>query len=125
MCSLKPLDFCAHHNFKNIQKRPINSSRGKMRGKIIILIPKVFLRPLNSFEIIFRQKNINCTAVEAPGAEVQDKCLFIHFYQSNFLPMVDVNAFYVFVSKPQNEQEICCLFIGSWHRGNCHKNYKF
>ena len=27
-----------------------------MRGKIIILIPKVFLRPLNSFEIIFRQK---------------------------------------------------------------------
>ena len=56
MCSLKPLDFCAHHNFKNIQKRPINSSRGKMRGKIIILIPKVFLRPLNSFEIIFRQK---------------------------------------------------------------------
>ena len=27
-----------------------------MRGKIIILIPKAFLRPLNSFEIIFRQK---------------------------------------------------------------------
>ena len=53
-----------------------------MWGKIIILIPKVFLRPLNSFKIIFRQKNINCTAVEAPGAEVQDKCLFIHFYQS-------------------------------------------
>ena len=55
-----------------------------MRGEIIFLIPKVFLRPLNSFKIIFRQKNINCTAVEAPGAEVQDKCLFIHFYQSKF-----------------------------------------
>ena len=84
MCSLKPLAFCTHHNFKNIQKRPINSSRGKMPGKIIILIPKVFLRPLNSFEIIFRQKDINCTAVGNPGAEVQDKCLFIHFYQSKF-----------------------------------------
>ena len=56
MCSLKPLAFCTHHNFQNIHKRPINSSRGKMRGKISILILKVFLRPLNSFEIIFRQK---------------------------------------------------------------------
>ena len=31
--------------------------------------------------------------------------------------MVDANMFYVFISNPQNEQEICCLFIGSWHSG--------
>ena len=55
-----------------------------MGGKIVILIPKVFLRPLNSFEIIFRQESTApCTAAEAPaGANVQDKRLFIHFYRS-------------------------------------------
>ena len=56
-----------------------------MRGEIIFLIPKVFLRPLNSFKIIFRQKTehqLHCSG--SPGAEVQDKCLFIHFYQSKF-----------------------------------------
>ena len=73
MCSLKPLAFCTHHNFKNIQKRPINSSRGKMPGKIIILIPKVFLRPLNSFEIIFRQKKhqLHCSGNPRGGSSRQ------------------------------------------------------
>ena len=126
MRSLKPLAFCTHHNFKNIQNRPINSSRGKIRGKIIILIPKVFLRPLNSFEIIFRQKKTS-TALQwkPPWQKFKTSACSFTFISRNFLPMVDVNAFYVFVSKPHNKQEICCLFIGSWHRGNCHTNHKF
>ena len=79
MCSLKPLAFCAHHNFKNIQKRPINSSRGKMRGKIIILIP------LNSFEIIFRQKKTS-TALQwkPPGQKFKTSACSFTFISRIF-----------------------------------------
>ena len=125
MCSLKPLAFCMHHNLKNIQKRPINSSRGKIWGNNHNFDTESFSTNIKFIRDHLQTRNINCSAV-IPGSEVQDKSLFFFtFISQTFLPMVDANMFYVFISNPQNEQEICCLFIGSWHSGSCHKNDKF
>ena len=73
----------------------------------------VFQRSLNSFQT----RNFNC----APVAKVTEAifktsdCLFT-FISQNCLRMVDKHAFYVFLLKAENEQGICCSFIGSWHR---------
>ena len=85
-------------------------------GKIATFILNVFQRSLNSFQT----RNFNCTVAEAPGAKIPEAifktsaCLFT-FISQTFLPIVDKHAFYVFVSKAQNEQGICCSFIGSLH----------
>ena len=49
----------------------------------MILILKVFLRLLNSFEIIFRQETsiINCTTAEV--TEANFKCFFLLFIGRN------------------------------------------
>ena len=42
-------------------------------------IPKVFLQPLNSFEIIFRREiNLHCSR-SLHRSEFQDMCLFVYF----------------------------------------------
>ena len=112
-CSLKPLAFFTHRNFRNIHKRPINSSRGKMLGKIMILIPKVFLRPLNSFKIIFRQETSTSLQRKPRERKSQKRfsrqvlvCLFLSAKILCLWP------------KAPNEQGICCSFIRSWHRGS-------
>ena len=82
-------------------------------GKIATLILNVFLRSLNSFQT----RNFNCTAAEAPGAKILEAifktsaCLFT-FISQTFLPIVDKHAFYVFVSKAQNEQGVRSLEVG-------------
>ena len=62
MCSLKPLAICTHRNFNNIQKRPINSSRGKSFSKTI-----KFIRDH------FQTRNINCSGT--PGGRISRQLL--------------------------------------------------
>ena len=115
MCSLKPLAFCTHRNFKNIQKRPINSSRGKMRGKkIIILIPKVFLRPLNSFEIIFRQETSTALQWKPLGQKFKTSaCSFTFISQIFFLWSTPTRFTFSFQNHRMSRKfVVCSLEVG-------------
>ena len=115
MCSLKPLAFCAHHNFKNIQKRPINSSRGKMRGKIIILIPKVFLRPLNSFEIIFQTKKTSTALQWKPPGQKFKTCACSFTFISRIFCLWSTSTRFMFSfqnHRMSSKFVVCSLEVG-------------
>ena len=76
----------------------------------MILMLKVFLRLVDSFEIIFRQETLSITTAEV--TEVNFKRLFVYFLSADiFCPEPTINLmFYLFISKAQNEQGIL-LFV--------------
>ena len=90
----------------------------------MILILKVFLRLLNSFEIIFRQEtSIICTTAEV--TEANFKCVFFYFLLAEmFLPRVlAIKSLTFSLQKHRMSGEFCCLFTGSWHRGFSMKDF--
>ena len=91
----------------------------------MILILKVFLRLLNSFEIIFRQEtSIICTTARSHSSEFQ--VLFFTFYWQKimFLPRVlAIKSLTFSLQKHRMSMEFCCLFTGSWHRGYSMKDF--
>ena len=78
------------------------------RKKVMLLVLKVILRLLNSFEIIFRQET--STALQRKPAwsgrhrgEFQGKCFLVYLSSEKSFPTLDEHTFYDFVSRTQNE----------------------
>ena len=109
-CNLKPLAFCMHHNFKSIQKQPINCSQGKMLGKNHDFDAESFSKAIKFIRDIFLTRNFNCNAVEVTEVNFKTSVCFFTFNSLKFMPTVDDRAFYVFLSKVPNEQGIF-LFV--------------
>ena len=76
----------------------------------MILILRVFLRLLNSFEIIFRQEtSIICTTAEV--TEANSKCFFLLFIgRKVFAYSAGDQESYLFIAEAQNEQGVL-LFV--------------
>ena len=76
----------------------------------MILILKVFLRLLYSFEIIFRQET---------SFVLQQKS-----QKRMFLPRVlAIKSLTFSLQKHRMSREFCCSFTGSWHRGYSMKDF--
>ena len=75
----------------------------------MILMLKVFLRLVDSFEIIFRQETLSALQRKS---EANFKRLFVYFLSADiFCPEPTINLmFYLFIAKAQNEQGIL-LFV--------------
>ena len=88
----------------------------------MILILKVFLRLLYSFEIIFRQET---SFVLQQKSQKRISSAFFYFLLAEmFLPRVlAIKSLTFSLQKHRMSREFCCSFTGSWHRGYSMKDF--
>ena len=123
MCSLKPLAFCTHRNFKNIQKRPINSSGRKMWGKNRNFDTESFSKTIKFIRDHFQTRidnSMHCS--RSPGGSERSRQALVHSLLSvEIVCLWSTSTRFMFqFQNHRMSRNFFCLFIGSWHRGNCH-----
>ena len=73
---------------------------------------KVFLRLVDSFEIIFREE-ISSALQQKSQKQISSACLFVDI----FCLKLAIKCFTFSLQKCKKSREFCCLFTGSWHEG--------